>query len=351
MARRLTTLGEPTPSPGRPPDLSDTTIVERADGGLSGARRAVCRLVVVAAPKATDVGRAFDLSAGPCLVGRLDGAQLCIADAGVSRQHVRFSRRSGTACILVDLGSTNGTFVNGERVATSLIHPGDWIQIGPNTVLELTAVHAASEHCPSPASASPAKAEGTQPAVRASYARGILSRVDQIPGAPACVRSRLGQEVLSSLTDAEDDAWLPVEADVELARASRDLLTREHFVALHRESLRAELSDTSLRRLVDGARLVFGDDLGRWACIVPRVWAALFRGCGRWSVGAVDPSRVPLTISQLPLACLADRAWPEARAAALSALLDEAGAPGAVELTGLEPARREAQMEWRWGRC
>jgi len=48
-------------------------------------------------------------------IGRVGGNDIILPETGVSRQHARLER-SGTRCILVDLGSLNGTYVNNERI-------------------------------------------------------------------------------------------------------------------------------------------------------------------------------------------------------------------------------------------
>jgi hypothetical protein len=64
------------------------------------------------------------------VIGRADEADLTLADAGVSRNHARVSGGAGGASI-EDLGSSNGTFVNGERVEGSrALSDGDQIQLG-----------------------------------------------------------------------------------------------------------------------------------------------------------------------------------------------------------------------------
>jgi pSer/pThr/pTyr-binding forkhead associated (FHA) protein len=67
---------------------------------------------------------------GSLVIGRADDADLTLADAGVSRSHARVSDDAGGASI-EDLGSSNGTFVNGERVEGSrALGDGDQIQLG-----------------------------------------------------------------------------------------------------------------------------------------------------------------------------------------------------------------------------
>jgi hypothetical protein len=64
------------------------------------------------------------------VIGRADDADLTLADAGVSRRHARVSADPAGASI-EDLGSSNGTFVNGERVEGSQqLSDGDQIQLG-----------------------------------------------------------------------------------------------------------------------------------------------------------------------------------------------------------------------------
>ncbi|WP_371482020.1 FHA domain-containing protein [Kitasatospora sp. NBC_00315] len=70
--------------------------------------------------------------AGPALltIGRLPGSGLRLSDASVSRAHAEL-RREGAGWVLYDLGSTNGTHVNGRRVAGAVrVVPGDQVRFG-----------------------------------------------------------------------------------------------------------------------------------------------------------------------------------------------------------------------------
>jgi pSer/pThr/pTyr-binding forkhead associated (FHA) protein len=83
----------------------------------------------------TGAGRMVAL-AGPVTVGRAGDADLVLADELVSRHHARITP-SGSGAVVEDLGSRNGTFVNGEAVPgpTHLV-PGDQLQLGV-TLVEL----------------------------------------------------------------------------------------------------------------------------------------------------------------------------------------------------------------------
>lgn len=74
----------------------------------------------------------FDLAPGTHRVGRVQEVPVCIPDATVSRSHAEFEvTPSGDQCFLTDLGSHNGTRVNGEKVGGRReVRPGDVIQFG-----------------------------------------------------------------------------------------------------------------------------------------------------------------------------------------------------------------------------
>jgi len=66
----------------------------------------------------------------PIVIGRSPGADIVIADDFVSGRHARVSP-SGTEAVLEDLGSTNGTLLNGMAVTSpQTIRPGDVIDVG-----------------------------------------------------------------------------------------------------------------------------------------------------------------------------------------------------------------------------
>lgn len=76
-----------------------------------------------------DLGHDVALSGDQVLVGRLAECQIHLDDANVSRRHAAFVRLdSGWA--ITDLGSTNGTRVNGEAIERVRLHNGDVIEIG-----------------------------------------------------------------------------------------------------------------------------------------------------------------------------------------------------------------------------
>ena len=71
-----------------------------------------------------------ELMPGELTIGRASDADLVLDDPQVSRRHAMLVVRDG-ALIVRDAGSSNGTFVNGERVTESELTLGDTLAIGP----------------------------------------------------------------------------------------------------------------------------------------------------------------------------------------------------------------------------
>ena len=74
--------------------------------------------------------RSFSLSKDLTTIGRRENADLRIPLGDVSRKHCRLTLR-GNQLHLNDLGSSNGTLVNGARVDSADLHPGDVLKVGP----------------------------------------------------------------------------------------------------------------------------------------------------------------------------------------------------------------------------
>ena len=114
-----------------------------------------------------DAGRRAALSS-PLTVGRGRDVDLDLADELISRRHARISR-SGTGAVVEDLGSRNGTFVNGNEIhGPTHLEPGDQLQLGV-TLVELRSARQITErpsavHPVPPPLARPAQAPTYLPA-------------------------------------------------------------------------------------------------------------------------------------------------------------------------------------------
>lgn len=75
-------------------------------------------------------GGILPLTHVPFLLGRAPECDGVIADLAVSRRHAEIRRAPGGGLEIRDLGSRNGTFRNGERIAAAPLEPGDRIALG-----------------------------------------------------------------------------------------------------------------------------------------------------------------------------------------------------------------------------
>jgi EAL domain-containing protein (putative c-di-GMP-specific phosphodiesterase class I) len=69
-----------------------------------------------------------EIANSPFLIGRSRSAKLTIYSKKVSHQHAQISDECGEY-LICDLGSTNGTFVNGQRIEEARLHDGDIIHV------------------------------------------------------------------------------------------------------------------------------------------------------------------------------------------------------------------------------
>lgn len=75
----------------------------------------------------------------PVVIGRAPHGDLPLSDEYLSNRHARVYERDGRLFV-EDMGSTNGTYVNGQRVYASALHGGDVIGVGRLSVEVLAPV-------------------------------------------------------------------------------------------------------------------------------------------------------------------------------------------------------------------
>ncbi|MFT7624164.1 MAG: hypothetical protein ACI9WU_003351, partial [Myxococcota bacterium] len=116
-------------------DLKDANITDNGQGDVMDAEVArkqalgcLLQITVFQGDKQLDVVKLNDESVE---MGRQRTADICLAHNTVSKRHARFLVREGRA-ILIDLKSTGGTFVNGQRITSAtVVNHDDEIRIGP----------------------------------------------------------------------------------------------------------------------------------------------------------------------------------------------------------------------------
>jgi FHA domain len=111
------------------PAYEDATGMHNATAGLIGDGGGGTPKLRVASAAGLRAGSAYDLSEG-ALLGRGDQADIRLEDTFASSHHARLVPQ-GEVMVIEDLGSTNGTYLNGEPLrGPQPLHVGDSIRIG-----------------------------------------------------------------------------------------------------------------------------------------------------------------------------------------------------------------------------
>src|SRR5437867_1375004 len=74
-------------------------------------------------------GRSFERKVEKTTVGRVEDNAFQIPETSVSSHHAEILLR-GNDVVIKDLNSTNGTFINGEKVAEAVLKPGQILRLG-----------------------------------------------------------------------------------------------------------------------------------------------------------------------------------------------------------------------------
>ena len=77
-----------------------------------------------------NLGKRYFLDKDEQIIGRSDSAHICVDQESVSRKHTRIVSMDDGSWRVVDLGSTNGTFVNDQPVADAELRNGDMVRVG-----------------------------------------------------------------------------------------------------------------------------------------------------------------------------------------------------------------------------
>jgi pSer/pThr/pTyr-binding forkhead associated (FHA) protein len=104
----------------------------RSEGGFHGTPR----LLVSGSEPGQDAHtqRTYEISTPLIILGRGTDCDLRLVDPGVSRHHAEIRVEDGEV-VLVDLGSTNGTFVNGQPVRRVALTDGTRVTLGRTTLV------------------------------------------------------------------------------------------------------------------------------------------------------------------------------------------------------------------------
>ena len=101
------------------------------------APEAIPQRAAVQQPRLIDLttNRSFPITKAQIVMGRALSSDIAIEDLNVSRTHAEIRREGAGAWSVADLGSTNGTLVNGRHIASTMLQEGDRITVGTTTFL------------------------------------------------------------------------------------------------------------------------------------------------------------------------------------------------------------------------
>lgn len=102
--------------------------------GAPGRREIVVRVpaagpAVLILERGEDAGTTFDLVSATTVIGRTPESDVFLDDVTVSRKHASITY-TAEGYVLTDAGSLNGTYVNGDRISSAVLHPGDEVLVG-----------------------------------------------------------------------------------------------------------------------------------------------------------------------------------------------------------------------------
>jgi len=111
-----------------------TQIINLNSFGNTRKKAYACLIVI----SGTNGGQMFRIEDDEMTVGRSHSNTIPLLEDGVSRSHCRLLSLPGGEVMLEDLNSTNGTYVNSDKISRRLLKDGDKIQVGSTTILKFT---------------------------------------------------------------------------------------------------------------------------------------------------------------------------------------------------------------------
>lgn len=123
--------------------------------------------------------RVVELPRRPLVIGREPGCAIACDDALLSGRHAELETRGGRVLVR-DLNSTNGVYLNGERIVDqALASPGDWVSLGRGTleVVEIGSLGGLDAVPPSSSRSPVERRRATQPGSALLSIAGVAERV------------------------------------------------------------------------------------------------------------------------------------------------------------------------------
>ena len=182
---------------------------------------AVPRLVVLA-PEVIR-GRQIELAADYLTVGREPTCDVCLDDPHVSRTHAALERRDGLVYVQ-DLGSSGGTFVNGNPARSAELHQGDVVTFATVRARFEAAPPVSAETQAMPTQAAPPPARATVSPDWSGGPPGRAPRARDGAAQAGPVRYEIGQQEAQVISNVGRDQY---QAHVQQVIQQRDSFMRE----------------------------------------------------------------------------------------------------------------------------
>ena len=154
-------------------------------------------------------GRTFELNVERTTVGRVEDNTFQIADPSVSSHHAEILLR-GSELLVRDLNSTNGTFINSDKISEAVLKPGQVLRFGQ---VELR-IDDGTAVTPSPA---PAPVSTTAPATPPASAKKPVEATMVVPRGV-------------SLTDLEQSGARPSGFDINATFSKKTNKSNKYFI-------------------------------------------------------------------------------------------------------------------------
>ena len=144
LAAKASPAGAPSPATEPPPSSSTNIEGTRVSKGGASLRLPQGKVVSLSVTEGPLKGQIFRLASARVVLGR-SGTDIVISDPEVSRRHCAIEVR-GARATLIDLGTTNGTLVDGKQIARHELEHLSEFRIGMSTLLftitDQTSAHA-----------------------------------------------------------------------------------------------------------------------------------------------------------------------------------------------------------------
>lgn len=156
--------------------------------------------------------RSFSVARDLTVIGRREDCDLRIPVGDVSRKHCRLVKEADTMRV-EDLGSSNGTYVNNNRVQEAVLSPGDVVRVGPvQFVVQIDGLPTDEELKPP---AAPLDPEDTGLAIEPEGEDSFAAVLEELPGGASGANPTIDEASFDSITEEpprnEDDVRIDLD--------------------------------------------------------------------------------------------------------------------------------------------